>query len=218
LQNLRDWAAQRAELVVVGEGDLQPVVRRLHELVVGAEASFIWYDPTGDSDADAAVKQAAAGTLCINTMQRQADAFAVVERVRGLEFIERPQLVLCTEDLSSAATLKGSLERPVVIHVPPLASRADEIEAIINEYAWEIVNARRLPGTRFTAHDLEQLRKQKFLGLADVEDDALRLVMLRAWGLRPGAARLGINHKSLSLWAQRRGIPTARRTTRRGGQ
>jgi hypothetical protein len=138
LQSLRDWVAQRAELVIVGDGDLQPVVRRLHNLVIGADVSFTWYEPTeGATDAAAAVKTAATGTLCVE-MRRQADAVAVVERVRGIEYMGRPQLVLCTADLASAATIKGSLERPAVIHVPPLASRASELEDIVQEYAREI--------------------------------------------------------------------------------
>src|SRR5215471_20003321 len=99
LQSLRDWAAQRAELVIVGDGDLRPVVRRLHNLVIGADVSFTWYEPAeGATDAAAAVKTAATGTLCVE-MRRQADAVAVVERVRGIEYMGRPQLVLCTADL-----------------------------------------------------------------------------------------------------------------------
>jgi hypothetical protein len=41
-----------------------------------------------------------------------------------------------------------------------------------------------------------------------VEDTALRLIMLRTWGLRMGAARLGIDHSSLRAWAQRRKLET----------
>ena len=208
LQSLRDWAAQRAELVIVGDGDLQPVVRRLHNLVIGADVSFTWYEPAeGATDAAAAVKTAATGTLCVE-MRRQADAVAVVERVRGIEYMGRPQLVLCTADLASAATIKGSLERPAVIHVPPLASRASELEDIVQEYAREIAREQRLPGPGFTMQDLEQLAALPLRSLAEVEDTALRLIMLRTWGLRMGAARLGIDHSSLRAWAQRRKLET----------
>jgi hypothetical protein len=206
LQSLREWAAQRAELVVIGDGDLRPVVRRLHNLVIGADVSFTWYEP-GATDAAAAVKTAAAGTLCID-MQRQADAVAVIRRVRGTEYIARPQIVLCTADPTSAATIKGSLERPAVIHVPPLASRAGELEDIVQEYGREIAREQRLPGPGFTMMDLEQLGALPFRSLAEVEDTALRLVMLRTWGLRAGAARLGIDHSSLHTWAQRRKLET----------
>ena len=56
--------------------------------------------------------------------------------------------------------------------------------------------------------DLEQLGALPFRSLAEVEDAALRLVMLRTWGLRAGAARLGIDHSSLRTWAQRRKLET----------
>jgi hypothetical protein len=210
LQSLRDWAALRADLVVVGEGDLRPVVRRFHNLVIGADVPFTWYEPAdGATDAAAVVKAAPMGTLCIDTMQRQAEAMSVVERVHGAEYIARPQLVLCTADPTSAATLKGSLEKPAVIHVPPLASRASELEDIVQEYAWEIAREQRLSGPGFTPQDLEQLGRWPFRSLAEVEDDALRLVMLRTWGLRPGAARLGMSHGSLHSWAQHRGLKTS---------
>jgi hypothetical protein len=207
LQSLRDWAAQRADLVVVGDGDLRPVVRRLHNLVIGADVPFTWYEPDGATDA---VKAAATGTLCVDTTERQAEALAVVERVHGTEYIARPQLVLCTADPTSAATLKGSLEKPAVIQVPPLASRASagELEDIVQEYAREIAREQRLPGSGVSPQDLEQLSKWPFRSLAEVEDDALRLVTLRTWGLRPGAARLGMSHGSLASWALHRGLHT----------
>jgi FHA domain-containing protein len=205
LQSLRDWAAQRAELVVVGDGDLQPVVRRWHNLVIGADVPFTWYEPAAGNDAAAAVvKAAGAGTLCVDTKERQKEALAVVERVHGTEYIARPQLVLCTADPTSAATLKGSLERPAVIQVPPLASRAGELADIVQEYAQEIAREQRLPGPEL--EDVEQLSRWPFRNLAEVEDDALRLVTLRTWGLRPGAARLGIGYGSVRSWVQHRGL------------
>lgn len=207
LQSLRDWAGQRVELVVVGDGDLRPVVRRLHNLVIGADVPFTWYEPAdGVTDAAAIVKDAVAGTLCIDTMHSQAEAAAVVERVRETEYIARPQLVLCTADPISAATIKGSLERPAVIHVPPLASRAGEVEDILAEYAWEFAREQRLPGP--TARDLEQLRAVEFRSLAEIEDDARRLVTMRTWGIPAGAAKLGIDRSTLRSWASRRGLKT----------
>jgi hypothetical protein len=208
LQSLREWAAQRAELVVVGDGDLRPVVRRLHNLVIEPDVSFTCYGPAeGATDAAAAVRAAATGTLCVE-MQRQVDAVAMVEHVRGIEHSARPQLVLCTADPTSAATIKGSLERPAVIHVPPMASRAAELEEIIREYARDIALQLRLPGPRITDRDVEQLLAVQFGSLAEVEDDARRLVTLRTWGAPAGAARLGMERGSLRSWAQRRGLET----------
>lgn len=206
LQSLRDWAGQRAELVVVGDGDLQPVVRRLHNLVIGGDVPFTWCKPAEGTDAAAVVKAAATGTLCVDTRQRQEGAMAVVEHVHGTEYVARPQLVLCTADPTSAVTLKGGLERPAVIQVPPLASRASELEDILQEYAWEVAREQRLP--RPALDDLEQLGRWTYGSLAEVEDDVLKLAMLRTWGLRAGAARLGMSHGSLHSWMLHRGLKT----------
>jgi len=205
LQSLRDWAAQRAELIVVGDGDLRPVVRRWHNLVIGADVPFTWCEPSEGTDAAAVVKTATTGTLCINTLQRQ-EAMAVVERVHRTEYAARPQLVLCTADPASAVKLKGGLEKPAVIQMPPLASRASELEDIVQEYTWEIARDLRLP--RPELEHVQQLATWSFRSLAEVEDDVLRLVMLRMWGLRAGAARLRISHSSLASWAQHRGLKT----------
>jgi hypothetical protein len=216
LQSLRDWAAQRAELVIVGDGDLRPVVSRLHNLVIGADVPFVWYEPPGVTDAVAVVKAAAMGTLCVATKDHQAEAMAVVKCVHEAEHSARPQLVLCTADSTSAATFKGVLQKSAVIQVPPLASRASELEDIVREYAWEIAREQRLAKPEL--QDLEQLGmwthqrvEDKRLGLGayslpEIEVDALNLGMLRTWGLRAGAARLGMTHSALSSWAEYRGL------------
>lgn len=208
LRTLRDWAAQRADLIVVGDGDLMPVVRRLHNLVIGADVSFTWYAPEQHAnDAAAAVKASTTGTLCVDA-HRQADALALIERVRETEYIRRPQLVLCTAEPASAATLKGCLDRAATIHVPSLASRKNEVEAILQECATEVAQEQRLPGSGLTMRDLEALSAWPFRSIAEIEDTALRLMTLRTWGLTPGAAKLGIDHSTLRSWAQRRGLET----------
>jgi hypothetical protein len=209
LQSLRDWAAQRTELIVVGDGDLRPVLRRWHDLVIGEDVPFTWCKPGAATDAAAVVKKAATGTLGIDTMERQGEALAIVERVHAMEHVARPQLVLCTADPTSpVASLKARLARPAVIQVPPLASRASELMDILQEYACEVARARGLPEPRLADQDLEQLSSWPYRSLADVEDDVLRLVMLRTWGVRAGAARLGMSHGSLSRWAHKRGLRT----------
>jgi len=209
MQNLRDWAAQRTELILVGDGNLRSVLRRWHDFVIGADVPFTWCEPGTGTDAAAVVKEAATGTLCIDTTERQAEALAVVEHVHAMEHVARPQLVVCTPDPTSpVASLKAKLERPTVIQVPPLAMRSSELMDILQEYAWEIARAHGLSEPRVEAQDLEQLGRWPYRSLAEVADDVLRLVMLRTWGVRAGAARLGVSHGSLSPWAHNRGLKT----------
>jgi FHA domain-containing protein len=204
LRSLRDWAAQRTDLVVVGDGDLTRVIRRLHDLVVGREASFIVYE---DGDPAAAVRAAACGTLCV-VIRRQADAIAVVDQVHAIEYAARPQLVVCTENSTSAATIKRSLERPEVISLPPLSSRSNEVERIAHESAADIVRELGAPGPGFSMHDLERLQVIAFDSIEDVEETVRRIVVMRTWGVTAGAAKLGLDHSSLSTWARRRKLST----------
>jgi hypothetical protein len=204
LRSLRDWAAQRADLVVVGDGDLTRVIRRLHDLVVGHEASFTVYE---DGDPAAAVQAAACGTLCV-VMHRQTDAVAVIEQVHAIAYAARPQLVVCTDSLTSAATIKRSLERPAMISLPPLSSRSNEGDRIAHESAADIAKELGTPGPGFSMHDLERLRVLEFDSIEDIEETVRRIVVIRTWGVTAGAAKLGLDHSSLSSWARRRKLST----------
>lgn len=199
LRSLRDWAAQHAELIVVGDGDLTPVVRRLHDLALGRQASFAVYE---EGDPAAAVEASARGTLCV-VINRQADAVAVIDQVHAIENTQRPQLVVCTNSAPSTATIKKYLERPAVISLPRLSSRASEVERIAHESAADIAIDLGAPGPGFNMHDLERLRVIEFDSIEDIEETVRRIVVMRTWGVTAGAARLGLDHSTLSSWARR---------------
>lgn len=205
LRSLRDWAAQRAELIVLGDGDLMPVARRLHNLVVGDDVPFTWYVPTEASDAAATVKAAALGTLCVK-MTTWRSVQGIVQQVLKTESDARPQLILCTADKDSASTIRRTLERPAMIHVPPLASRSDELQGIVQGYAEEIAREQRL--LALEERDLERLLALQFKSLAGVEtgieDATRRLMMIRTFGPTTAAAKLELDHHSLIEWAERR--------------
>lgn len=207
MRSLRNWAALDAALLVVGDGDLVPVVRRLHNLVIGAEAPFSAYVPTENlEEATASVSAAGAGTLCVTPSSRAIDAVAAVDHVRKTSYGERPLLALCAADATSAATIMDSLERLVVIHVPSLASRPNELDDIIQTYAQEIAKEHGLPKPGITMHDLEQLGAQQYQGLAAIESAALRTIMLRTWGTNQAAEKLGIDPSTLWEWRKVRGL------------
>lgn len=204
-QGLRSWATRRAELLVIGEGDLVPSVRRLNRLVIG-ESVPLSCGPSG-GDAAAMVRAAADGTLCIQ-VGRQAEAMTLVERWRECEAVAPPPLILCAEDHASAAPILEIVERTVsTIHIPSLVSRVDEREALVQAYAEEVARELRLAATGLTMHDMEWLRTRSFDSLAAIEDTARRLVTIRTWGARAGAGRLGIDESTLRSWARRRGLP-----------
>jgi hypothetical protein len=179
-------------------------MHRLHDLVLGRDASFTL---SSGEDPVTAVQAAAEGTLCV-VIRRQADAIAVIDQVHATEYVTRPQLVVCTESATSAATIKRNLERPAVISIPSLPSRCDEVERIAHESATDIAKELGTPGPGFNMHDLERLRAIEFASIEDIEETVRRIVVIRTWGVTAGAARLGLDHSSLCSWARRRKLST----------
>jgi FHA domain len=202
LRTLRDWAAQELALIVIGDGDLAPVMKRLHRLTLGVAAPFATYE---GGDAAAAVRAAARGTLYV-AMRHGDDVSDVVKAVRAAELPTRPQLVLSASTPLADATLK--LVRSGVISLPPLSSRANEVERIIHESAPDIARELGAPSPGFTMRDHERLRALAFESIAEIEETVRRIAAMRTWGVTAGAARLGITHPSLSAWAQRRKLST----------
>jgi len=200
LHSLRDWAAHRSALVVIGDGDLAPVVERLHGLTLSPDAPFVVYAP-GDDLADR-VQAAVQGTLCA-VIRRRAEAYDIAEMLRPMKHPARPRLVLCANKATDAADVSLKLGRSTVITVPPLSMRADELERIVQESAVDAARALGVPATGFTMHDLERLRTIKFKSFAEVTETVRRIIAMRTWGVTAGAARLGITHVSLSQWARR---------------
>jgi hypothetical protein len=200
LHSLRDWAAQRSALVVIGDGDLTPVVERLHGLTLGPDAPFVVHEP-GNDLADS-VQAAVQGTLCA-VIRRRANAHDIAEMLRPMEHPARPRLALCAGKAADAADVSIKLGRATVVTVPPLSLRMDELERIVQESAIDAAHALGAPTTGFTMHDLERLRSIEFKSFAEVTETVRRIIAMRTWGVTAGATRLGITHVSLSQWARR---------------
>lgn len=198
LQNLRDGAIQRTPLVLVGDGDLAPLVFRLHRLTLGPDAPFVVYD---GSDVAAAIQAALHGTLCV-PIRRQALASSLADAVRAAEIAARPRLVLCASTVGQAAAVGAKPGRLAMIAMPPLSARREEIARLVHETAQDIVAEMGAPSSGFTMHDLERLQAIRFTGLADLEDSIRRVVAMRTFGVTAGAKRLGLKHSSLSQWAR----------------
>ncbi len=200
LYSLRDWAAHHAALVVIGDGDLTPVVERLHGLTLGPEAPFVGYGP-GDDLADS-VQAAMHGTLCA-VIRRRAEAHDLAEMLAPMEQPARPRIALCVGRAADATDVAITVGRSAVIGVPPLATRAGELERIVHEAALDAAHALGAPSPGFTMHDLERLKAIEFKSFAEVTETVRRIIAMRTWGVTAGAARLGITHVSLSQWTRR---------------
>lgn len=202
LRSLREWAALRVSLVLMGEGDLSTIARQLHAATLGSDAPF------ADSDAHggglAAMREAAHGTLWVPELP--PDFGDVAARLREPD--SRTRLMLHARTADQAARAAITLARPAIVALPSLRARHTELHRLVEEYADDAAASLRAPAAGFTTHDFERLADLDYRGLADLELTVRRLVALRAWGVSNGAARLGISHVALLRWARRRGLRT----------
>lgn len=204
IRTLRDWATKRLQILLVADGDLMPIVRRLHDLVIGPAVPLAQYakrDPAGS------MKAAGAGTLC--AMITSTDAPKLMRSLRAVKDSERPRLIFCMQKEATAAELKHYLALPALISLPSLKSRRGESAFIVEKFAEDIADEIGAPGTGFTTADLATLKTLQWKSLAAAEDAARRLVVLRFKGrVTEGAAYLGMDHGALGRWARSKGFST----------
>jgi hypothetical protein len=202
LWSLREWAALRVSLVLMGDADLTPVARQLHLATLGQELPFVASDE--HESGMAALQAAKHGTLWAPDLP--PDFPAVAECLREVD--NRTRLMLHARSADDAAKAAIALARPAIIALPSLSSRQAEIGRLINECAEDAAASLGAPSTGFTMNDLKVLPRLRYQGIADLEFTVRRVVAMRTWGVSNGALRLGIKHVSLSEWARRRKLST----------
>jgi hypothetical protein len=144
---------------------------------------------------------AAGGSLCVRSLRLPRDFSGVFTAVRGPN--SQVQLVVCVQ---TSETYEPSLAVPIT--VPPLASRHDEIDRIITEYAEDAIAELCTSRTGFLPADREWVRMHSASSLPDIEKATLRLVAIReSRNLSSAAARLGMAPVSLMRWIGRRELP-----------
>lgn len=202
LRSLRDWAALRASLVLMGDGDLTTVARQLHTATLGYESPFA---ATNEHENGMAALQAVRhGTLWAPVLP--IDFSDVAECLRAVD--NRTRLMLRAQSADDAARATITLAACRVIALPSLNSRHAEIKHLVMACADDAAAALNAPTPGFTMNDMEVLGSLAYRGIADLEITARRVVAMRTWGVSNGAARLGITHVSLLQWAQRRKLAT----------
>jgi hypothetical protein len=213
LRAIRLAATRRSALVLCGDGDLVPTARSIHRHVLGSQRPFIVCDPrrregraTVRSSANyetgmPAFAAATGGTLCVRTQRLPRDFTDVAAALRDPS--SRVQLMVCAQ---SPADCEPQLAVPIV--VPPLASRVDELDRIITEYAEDAMAELGTPRTSFSAVDREWVRTYSASSHPEIEKGTLRLVAIRqSRNFSNAAARLGMAPVSLSRWIGRRDMP-----------
>ena len=215
LRSIRMAATRRVALVLCGDSDLVPIARAIHHRALGTDRPFIVCDPRRrqhkatvrspeNYDAGmAAVAAATGGSLCVRSLRLPKDFSAVVTALRDPS--SQVQLVVCAR---APKECEPYLVVPVPMTVPPLASRPDEIDRIILEYAEDAITELGTLRARFLPADRAWVRTHAASSLPDIEKATLRLVAIReSRNLSNAAARLGMAPVSLSRWIGRRALP-----------
>lgn len=202
LQSLREWAALRVSLVLMGEGDLTTVARQLHVATLGREPPFVASSehPSGM----AALQAAKHGTLWVPKLS--SNFITVAECLREVD--NRTRLMLHAQSADDTARAATALARPAIITLPSLSARQAELGRLINRCAEDAAAHLGAPSPGFTMNDLEVLPQLRYRGIADLELTVRRVVAMRTWGVSNGALRVGITHVTLLQWAQRRKLAT----------
>jgi ActR/RegA family two-component response regulator len=215
LRSIRMAASRRVALVVRGDHDLVPIARAIHRRAVGADRPFIVCDPrrrqykaTVRSPENyetgmPAFAAATGGSMCVRNLRLPRDFGDVITALR--EPNSRVQLVVCAQASDACEPYLA-----VPITVPPLASRPDEIDRIIAEYARDAIDELGTWRTSFLSADLAWVRAYAATSLPSIETATLRLVAIReSRNITSAAARLGMTPVSLSRWIGRRKLPMA---------
>jgi hypothetical protein len=211
VRSVRLSATRRAALALCGDGDLVPIARGLHRYSLGDDRPFVLCDPRRRATETTAMLEnyptgmdafaaAAGGSMCMWVKRLPRDFADVTTALRDPGM--RVQLIVCG---LRPPDRKELVSAP--IEVPPLSSRPDEIERVIDEYAGDAAELLRAPGS-FTKVDRDWVRMHSATSLPEIEKGTLRIVALRSAGnIARAAALIGMAHASLGEWIGRRRLP-----------
>lgn len=216
LQELRLSQLRRDPLVLVGEGDLTPIARDLHDHMMGPKAPFVTADPArlaaeaetvrttrNEPRLKEAIAVAEKGTVFLHTRRMPKD-FGVVTSVLLEPEAPRVQIIVGGDKPPDVARLRFAGP----IYLPPLGSRANEVPHIITEYCQDTL--REFDAELELAASDRRWIQQSSDSVADLAKATRRLVALRLDGTIAGAARrLGMAPVSLRKWIGNRMPPEA---------
>ena len=202
LRAVREMATLRAALMLYGDGDLTRIARRLHTLALGEQRAFV----VCERHSLAALDSIGAGTLCVLGDRLPEDFPQAIEHIAAQRSAAR--VIVCSETRAGGTRAAAYLGRTTAIELPSITSRTGELDRLVEELAVDAVAVLCASETGFREHEMVWIRETSLETLAEIEEVTLRIVAMRNYGVRGGAARLGISHAALSQWARRRAIPT----------
>ena len=138
--------------------------------------------------------------MCLTTRHLPSDLDYLMKAIRQPEC--QTQLVVCSERADEAGMFNVA---PIV--VPPLASRQDEIDRLIEEYARDAAGPLEL-GQHWLSPPERTWIKANMHTLPLIQKATIRLAAIRqARSITRGATRLGISHVALLKWLRTHHFP-----------
>lgn len=211
------FAARRLSPLVLCGTDLVPLAEELHRLTLTAARPFVFCNPrrrTSESTWNptrcapsglTALEEASGGTVCLSTKHLPSDLQSLIHKFRRPEC--QTQLVVCSESPHNAELFNAA---PIV--VPSLASREDELERIIDEYAINAAGELSMGDHWLSSAERAWIRSH-MTTLAEIQKATLRLAAIqRAGSISAGAGFLGISHQALNQWLDTHDYPRGART------
>lgn len=204
LQAVRQMAHLRSALVVIGDGPLLGIARRLHRLVLGDARPFSVHGRR--ESGSTALDRARDGMLVLDAEHLPSDLTLVLAASRLPDQRVRLLVGAGTEKLASQVTARVPSVGSIVI--PRMSTREGEMDRLLLEYAEDAVAALSAPVHGLRPHDLQWIRKSGIKTHDEADEVMTRVVAVRNWGVSGGASRLGLTHGALSKYLARRKIPT----------
>lgn len=211
LRSIRMAATLAAPLVLCGDGNLVDIARQIHRVAFGNEHPFIVCDPRRRRSAASsrsaesrttltdALEAARGGTVCVWSSRLPADFADRRDELRRRDV--RARLVVCYREPELPPDTC-----PGVVRIPPLSERNDEMDAIVDAYAADVIAAlgQRATGIGVSAHEREWLRRRRLHSIAELARAVERVVAIRELGTIERASEwLGISRVALSRWLNR---------------
>jgi hypothetical protein len=187
LRQVRYAALGRSALYLTGTGDLVPCAHALHRRVWGPDRPFVVCDPrrsvTSESVRSSANKQtgleafasACGGTMCVRAERPPRDFQKILEQLGRFG----PRVLLIVVGTEPNPRYRAGIANNPSIRIPPLALRAQELPAVIAEYAAAAADQLLLPLSLFTPEDRDWVLQHAATSLPEIEKATRRLIALR---------------------------------------
>lgn len=193
-------------ITLCGQGDLVPLAHALHRRMLGKDRPFVVSTRTrGDTDETVraaknfqrgldALQAAATGSICVVEGKLPADIDALLKSIA--DPATRVHLFVCEKNAKKTAE--------ELIQIPPLASRSEDLDLVVQEYGAEAMLALGMDGP-MKPDDRAWVKQNCAESVAEIEKGAFRIVALRKHRSANGAANaLGMSHVALGKWLRKR--------------